>query len=99
MILPTIHSNGTGAEDLAKGFIEAYRAVEAARDALRKMEFNARDYYVQGPEAWPQAVAEMRARHEALDKMSTEMMSAAVHCQDAADDKAKRMAERYGGAS
>jgi hypothetical protein len=52
---PTVHLNGTSAKDLWEGYEAAYDAVRAAQDALRKIEFNARDYYVQGDEAYSKA--------------------------------------------
>jgi hypothetical protein len=52
---PTVHLNGTGYKDLWEGYEAAYDAVRAAQDALRKIEFNARDYYVQGNEAYSKA--------------------------------------------
>jgi hypothetical protein len=52
---PTVHLNGTGYKDLWSGYEAAYEAVRAAQDALRKIEFNARDYYVQGNEAYSKA--------------------------------------------
>jgi hypothetical protein len=52
---PTVHLNGTGYKDLWTGYEAAYEAIRAAQDALGKIEFNSRDYYVQGPEAWGKA--------------------------------------------
>jgi len=52
---PTVHLNGTSAKDLWAGYEAAYDAVRAAQDALRKIEFNARDYYVQGNDAYSKA--------------------------------------------
>jgi hypothetical protein len=52
---PTVHSNGTSHRELWAGYEAAYDAVRAAQDALRKIEFNARDYYVQGNEAYGKA--------------------------------------------
>ena len=52
---PTVHLNGTSAKDLWAGYEAAYEAVRAAQDALGKIEFNARDYYVQGNEAYGKA--------------------------------------------
>jgi len=52
---PTVHLNGTSAKDLWEGYEAAYDAVRAAQDALRKIEFNARDYYVQGNDAYSKA--------------------------------------------
>ena len=79
MILPTIHLNGTSAERLFESYHAAWRSVEEARDALGKIEFNARDYYVQQPEAWPTARAEMQARHEKLKAVSDELMTIMQH--------------------
>jgi len=52
---PTVHLNGTSAKDLWAGYEAAYEAVRAAQDALGKIEFNARDYYVQDADAFTKA--------------------------------------------
>jgi len=52
---PTIHLNGTSAKDLWAGYEAAYNAILAAQEALGKIEFNARDYYVQDSEAYSKA--------------------------------------------
>lgn len=52
---PTVHLNGTGYKDLWEGYEAAYDAVRAAQDALAKIEFNARDYYVQDADAFTKA--------------------------------------------
>jgi hypothetical protein len=52
---PTIHLNGTSAKDLWAGYEAAYDAVRAAQEAIGKIEFNARDYWVQGPDAFTKA--------------------------------------------
>ena len=52
---PTVHLNGTGYNDLWNGYEAAYEAVRAAREALGKVEFNARDYYVQDADAFTKA--------------------------------------------
>jgi hypothetical protein len=52
---PTVHLNGTSAKDLWEGYEAAYNAIIAAQEALGKIEFNARDYYVQGDEAYSKA--------------------------------------------
>lgn len=55
MTLPTIHSNGTSLDTL----IDGYDAIDLALyDLLAKwqaVEFNVRDYYPQGPDAYTQA--------------------------------------------
>jgi hypothetical protein len=52
---PTIHLNGTSAKDLWVGYEAAYDTVRAAQEALGKIEFNARDYYVQDADAFTKA--------------------------------------------
>ena len=52
---PTVHLNGTGYKDLWEGYEAAYEAVRAAQEALGKIEFNARDYYVQDSFAFSKA--------------------------------------------
>ena len=62
MILPTIHSNGTDLDAL----IDGYDAIDLALyDLFNKwtaVEFNARDYYPQGPDAYT------KARQERLEQ-------------------------------
>jgi hypothetical protein len=52
---PTVHSNGTGYKDLWEDYEAAYEAVRAAQEAIGKIEFNARDYYVQDADAFTKA--------------------------------------------
>jgi hypothetical protein len=52
---PTIHLNGTSAKSLWEGYEAAYDAIRVAREAMGKIEFNARDYYVQDAGAWEKA--------------------------------------------
>lgn len=54
--LPTVHLNGTSRADLFAGWNAAGEALEDFISAYEQIEFNARDYYVQGPEAWPAAL-------------------------------------------
>ena len=53
--LPTIHLNGTGARTLLAGYDQAYDALHAFQNVMREIEFNARDYYVNGPQSWEAA--------------------------------------------
>ena len=53
--LPTIHLNGTSRQTLAQGYDAADDALYEFINAFGAIEFNARDYYVQGPEAWSAA--------------------------------------------
>lgn len=64
--LPTIHMNGTSKRMLLEGYDDAQFAIKNAQEVISKIEFNARDYYPQGPGAWTQAVKE---RTEILRKL------------------------------
>ena len=75
MILPTIHTNGTSPDDLLAGYRAAAEAVEAAREVLGKVEFNARDYYPQGPDAWTKAQTDRAAMFAVLDNMQEELLT------------------------
>lgn len=57
--LPTVHMNGTSHKMLTQDYEDAYYALKTFTKAFGHIEFNARDYFVQGPEAWP-AAAEAR---------------------------------------
>jgi hypothetical protein len=63
---PTIHLNGTSAKDLWAGYEAAYDAVRAAQEALGKIEFNARDYYVQDADAFTNARDHRNEQRQAL---------------------------------
>jgi hypothetical protein len=61
--LPSIHLNGTGRERLLADYQSAYKLLCTACDAFAEIEFNARDYYVQGDYAFNAARTERdRAR-------------------------------------
>jgi hypothetical protein len=53
--LPLVHMNGTGIKTLTEDYDNAGDALHTFIDAWERMEFNARDYYPHGPEAWTQA--------------------------------------------
>ena len=56
--LPQIHRNGTSRESLQRDYDAAAEALQTFIDNWRAIEFNARDYYTQGPTEWPAAVKE-----------------------------------------
>lgn len=58
MTLPTIHMNGTGRETLQRDHDEANARLGYFLEAWGEMTFHSRDYYVQGPDAWPAALEE-----------------------------------------
>ena len=51
-ILPVIHSNGTSAKELYRDYRAAMTACVAAITALQQVEFNGRDYYPLGDNAF-----------------------------------------------
>jgi len=83
MIIPTVHLNGTSAEDLVAQFHDAYTAIEAAQSALRQATPNGRDYYLQGDDALTQALKEHQARMDALWQIRNDM----VKLCEAVDDQ------------
>jgi len=74
MIVPTIHLNGTGKEDLIKQVREAHSAVCEAIDKLYGMAPHGRDYYPQGDFAYAEARTEHLARLEPLQSVRDELM-------------------------
>lgn len=82
MRIPTIHLNGTGKKMLLEGYLEAYRAIRQAKKALTNIEFNPRDYYVQGSNAWEEATREMQERFNALSKIENEIEEIAEAIQE-----------------
>lgn len=82
LALPTIHLNGTSAKDLFSGYRAAMDALQDAQEALGKIEFNARDYYVQGPEAWTQARDEMQERRQKIETVRKDVEAILIHIMD-----------------
>jgi hypothetical protein len=50
--IPTVHLNGTAGADLKREYHAAYKAIDAAIDALGAATSNGRDFYPQGPDAY-----------------------------------------------
>jgi hypothetical protein len=53
--LPLVHMNGTGIKTLTEDYDNAGDKLRDFVDTWERMEFNARDYYPHGPEAWTKA--------------------------------------------
>ena len=70
---PSIHLNGSSAESLLEGYAEAYKALVTAHGILRATAPNARDYYVQGPNAYAQAVKEHDDRMTRVNEVRAEI--------------------------
>jgi len=87
MTLPTIHLGGSSPWALNDDYVFALTAVRDARDAIRRIDFNARDYYVQGAGAWEAAVAERQAQMQALDGLIHYLEEHLTHIYDVIDRK------------
>ena len=79
-ILPTIHSNGSSAQSLTEDYSHARRAVQDAMIALKAVDFNARDYYVQGPNAWTEAVKQRHDLYQHLSDVFNALHEHELHC-------------------
>lgn len=81
-IFPTVHINGTSAKCLFDGYLSAYRAANDLLDVCAdKIEFNGRDYYPQGPEAFTKAQAERRKHLKAISDARDYFLAHAEHVQ------------------
>jgi hypothetical protein len=66
LTLPLVHMNGTGLKSLTEDYDLIDDKLHDFLESWQKMEFNARDYYPLGPEAWTKAV---EARQEINKKL------------------------------
>lgn len=55
LICPKVHLNGTAKQDLLDAIEEAYLAIDAAVDAMKKTAPNGRDYYMYHEGAFEEA--------------------------------------------
>ena len=75
MMIPTVHLNGTGKQNLLKELEVAYAAVSTTIDVLRQVTVHGRDFYPQGDHAYPQARIEMDARLSALSAIQDDLLT------------------------
>lgn len=80
--LPTIHLNGTGPQTLRDDYHSVYQAVREVVVALEKAEFNPRDFYPQGDDAWAQARKERGEVFQKLREVQEYAMSWYIHADD-----------------
>jgi len=91
IVFPTIHLNGTSIDRLIEDIETAIRALGAAIEAVCDAGPNARDYYPQGPTAWPAADDAHRARITKLREIREELH--AIHmniCDQDNEHKARK---------
>ena len=81
--LPTIHLNGTSKRELLDSYLRALDALQDAVDALGKVEFNARDYCVQGSGAWSKATDERLVQFNKLYDVKDNLTEIAEHISNA----------------
>lgn len=87
LTLPTIHLNGTSADDLLEQQCNAASAIREAITAVANAGPNGRDYYPQGPQAFTLATEQHRARLQKLQDVLTELEQLAEYI---ADEQMKR---------
>lgn len=82
MTLPTIHRNGTSANELYEQLDAAYSAVLRAEKALENATPNARDYYPQGDLAYKIARTEHEQRIIAVFEVRKGLGALLTHVSD-----------------
>jgi hypothetical protein len=82
LIVPTVHLNGTSKETLMDQITDAAQALRLAMEAIREAAPNARDYYVQGPNAFQEVQRQHCARINRLADVYTEYMEIAEAIAD-----------------
>lgn len=80
MTKPTIHLNGSNAEELFNGYQEAVEKLREALDAAAKTGPHGRDYYPQGESSIRAALADHRIRLATLEQVKGELEELASHC-------------------
>ncbi|AZB50542.1 hypothetical protein [Synechococcus phage S-H1] len=80
--LPTIHLNGTSADNLYREYRAVRKAIAAAADALQAATCNQRDFYPQEPGAWEQARAERAEAFRLLQQVSDYAEHWEMHAMD-----------------
>ena len=71
--VPTVHLNGTSKAGLSDQLERASSALNAAMNVMCEGAPNARDYYVQGPEAYGIAVAQHENRLQRVNDVRAEI--------------------------
>ena len=93
IVAPLVHHGGTHPSRLFEDYQEALSALELARERLKDMAPNQRDYYPLDPSHWEGAVREHRARNIALDRIITEVDALLHYAHEADEAEAKRRDE------
>lgn len=94
MLVPTVHLNGTSAENLIRQLIEARRALRNALQAVDETAPNGRDYYPQGDGAIGIATREHLRRLERIQAVLGELTELLEGVQEQADAGMRRNPRR-----
>jgi hypothetical protein len=90
MMIPTIHLNGTSADELILQLQEAGSALRIAYARLTETYPDGRDYYTQGPDACSQATKEHRARLDKIAAVQDEIDQIWESVQNQVDTRSRR---------
>jgi hypothetical protein len=83
IMTPTIHMNGSNAETLRREYLDAAIAAVDLLFALRNIDLNSRDYYVNPePNAFNQARDQACARYTAVSKIRQELETIILSIQE-----------------
>lgn len=82
LTLPTVHLNGTARERLFSDYNNAYRFLCVASDSFADIEFNARDYYVQGDNAFYKARTERDCARAHIGALKTYLEAHLLHLSE-----------------
>ena len=85
--LPTVHLGGTSHKKLTQDYEDAYYALKTFTKAFGHIEFNGRDYYQQGPDAW---IAAVDARMEINQKIQGIVKYIENHLESLAEQAPKK---------
>ena len=89
VIVPTVHLNGTSAEELRDQLQAAIEALRTAQRMLVQAAPNGRDYYPQGNSATETAMWRHACRYTDLNRMLSELEEQRDHVQAVLDYKAQ----------
>jgi len=73
LVVPLVHLNGTGKDELVEQITHAVHGAQAFLDALAKMSPHGRDYYPLGDDALPKAVDQHRSRMARVESIVDEL--------------------------
>jgi hypothetical protein len=84
VLVPCVHSNGTGKESLLEAIEEAHFAIGTAYEKLRQTAPNGRDYYVYKDNPYERARTEWLKRMQRLSSVQKELQAIAEGIYDLA---------------